>query len=218
MPHQCTLCGATTNEPFLCQGCYTDLPWLPNARCPICAIPTLDNQPCGRCLRDPPAFDATYCQLAYAYPLDALIRDYKFNNRLNLQPLLSSLLQSIATHNTPDLLIPAPLSSRRLRERGFNQAQELARPLSKRGWQLSTQHIIKIRETAVQNTLKWQQRASNVKGAFECIDTVQGKHILLVDDVMTTGATLNELATTLKRWGAVEVNCLVLARTLSERS
>ncbi|MBB5018177.1 ComF family protein [Chitinivorax tropicus] len=217
IPYQCVLCGDGITDAYLCEGCLRDLPWLAPARCPVCALPTFEGRICGQCLRAPPAFDATYSSLSFDFPLDALVRAYKFQHRLALQPLLSDLLTRARPVERPDLLIPVPLATERLRERGFNQAYELIRPWAAQGWPLSTQHLIKIRDTAPQHHQSQADRARNLKGAFECINPVRGLHILLVDDVMTSGATLHEAALTLKRWGALRVSCLILARTLPQR-
>ena len=214
LPQVCVLCGASSANSSICNGCHADLPWLPQARCPRCALPTPQGTLCGQCLRSPPAFERTLCQLAYAFPLDALIQRYKYQHRLALAGPLAQLLRGAALQSAGvDLILPAPLHPRRLRERGFNQVLELLRPWADRG-ALRRDGISRQRDDAHQAALPWQQRAKNVKGTFACPLDLRGQKIAIVDDVMTTGATLNELARTLKQAGAGEVECWVLARAL----
>ena len=116
-----------------------------------------------------------------------------------------------------DLIIPLPLHGERLRERGFNQALELARPIARHlRCPIATTVCQRIRHTAAQADLPWKERAKNMRGAFHCSDDLSGQRILLVDDVMTTGATLDECARTLKLHGATSVTLAVVARTLRE--
>lgn len=214
LPQVCVLCGAGSANSGICKGCHADLPWLPQASCPRCALPTPQGTVCGQCLRAPPAFERTLCRLAYAFPLDALIQRYKYEHRLALAGPLAELLHLTSKASASvDLILPAPLHPRRLRERGFNQVLELLRPWADRE-ALRVDGIGRQRDDAHQAALPWQQRAKNVKGAFACPLRLDGQKVAIVDDVMTTGATLNELARTLKQAGAGEVECWVLARAL----
>jgi len=151
---------------------------------------------------------------AYAFPLDRLIQALKFDERLLLADFLAAALQPDAGQ-LPDALIPMPLHSARLRERGHNQSLELARALSRRlGIPVWMEAAQRLRDTPPQASLPWKARQKNLRGAFACAPHVAGKRIAIVDDVMTTGASLNELARALKRAGATEVEAWVVARTL----
>ena len=215
-PHTCLLCGAAAMHHPLCPGCLDDLPWHTQAHCPQCATPTPNSQVCGACLKHPPAFDRTVAALAYTFPLDRLIPRLKYNGRLAVAPALGGCLaQVVASHPQPDRLIAMPLHATRIRERGFNHATEIAREVSKQlGVLLDATSCQRIRDTPPQQGLKHDARRRNVRGAFTCSGKIEGQHIALVDDVMTTGTSLDELAATLKRAGAREVTCWVVARTL----
>jgi len=215
-PHTCLLCGATSGTGHLCSACLADLPWHSQPQCPQCAIPTPDGQVCGVCLKHPPAFDRTCAALAYAFPLDRLIPRLKYHGQLAIAPALGECLAQVAASRPrPDRLIAMPLHAKRIRERGFNHATEIARDAAKRlGLPLDTDCCQRTRDTPPQMGLKHDARRRNVRGAFACTGDVRGQHIALIDDVMTTGTSLDELAATLKRAGASEVTCWVAARTL----
>lgn len=183
------------------------------------------SKECGDCLKHAPAFDATIVASDYAPPADQLVLALKFGNRLELAGLFAGMLHD-ALMNTPSLelpqrLIATPLGPQRLMERGFNQALEIAKPLSRRvGLALDTKLVLRQRETQAQALLHPDARRKNIRGAFgirpEAIDRLRGLHVGIVDDVITTGETLNELATTLKRFGAARVTNLVFARTVQK--
>ncbi len=215
-PFTCLLCGATSATAHLCGACLADLPWHRQPQCPQCAIPTPDGQVCGACLKHSPAFDRTRAALAYAFPLDRLIPRLKYNGQLAIAPALGECLAgAVASDAGPDCLIPMPLHARRIRERGFNHATEIARELAKRlSIPLDADSCQRTRDTPPQMGLKHDARRRNVRGAFTCSGEVQGQRIALVDDVMTTGTSLDELAAALKQAGALEVSCWVVARTL----
>ena len=217
MPHACLLCGAPSGAQPLCDGCRDDLPWHRQPRCPQCATPTPEGRVCGACLKRPPAFDRTHAALAYAFPLDRLIPRLKYHGQLANAPALAACLaEAVADAPRPDRLIAMPLHPARLRERGFNHAGEIARELAKRlALPLDAAGCRRIRDTPPQMGLKHDARRRNVRGAFECRADLRGQRIALVDDVMTTGTSLDELAKTLKRAGAREVETWVVARTLA---
>lgn len=180
----------------------------------------LDDQLCGVCLADPPAFDRTLVAADYALPVDQLVLQLKFGHRLALAPLCARLLRdAVLSHpdtTLPALLCPVPLGARRLAERGYNQALEIARPLARSmGVALHAQLVVRVHETAAQSSVAPERRQQNIAGAFAVPDAalVAGRHIGVVDDVMTSGRTLNELAATLKRHGAAQVSNFVFART-----
>ena len=200
----------------LCPACLSDLPWHTQPQCPQCATPTPLGQTCGACLSHPPAFDRTLAALGYAFPLDRLIPRLKYHSRLAIAPALGECLaRAVEGAPAPDRLIAMPLHAKRVRERGFNHATEIAREVSKRlGLPLDTVSCQRIRDTPPQMGLKHDARRRNLRGAFACSGDVRGQRIALIDDVMTTGTSLDELAATLKRAGACEVTCWVAARTL----
>jgi ComF family protein len=175
---------------------------------------------CGACLFLPPAFDATIAAVDYAAPLDHLVLQLKFSARLPLAPWFAQMLRDAVLARPglplPDLLCPVPLGASRLVERGFNQALEIARPLAAAlGVSLHPTLAVRQLETRAQSGVSPYERAENIRGAFGVEDPglVAGRHIGLVDDVMTSGHTLDELAATFKRFGAARVTNLVFART-----
>lgn len=170
---------------------------------------------CGECLRDPPPFERTITALDYAAPWSALIARFKFHGSVELAPMFAVLLREAARDQPPpELVLPAPLSGERLRERGFNQSWEIARRL---GPPADARLLLRIRDTPHQVDLPLDRRASNVRAAFAVEplrrDDVAGRSVVLVDDVMTTGATAAEMARTLLQAGASRVQLWVLART-----
>jgi len=169
---------------------------------------------CGTCLASPPEFDATLALWLYEFPCDRLVQALKYRARLALAPFFA---RSLARRPLPpyDLLIPMPLYPERLAQRGFNQAAEIARMLAKRsGLVLSSRGARRVKDTTPQTELPYEERARNIRGAFACDLDLSGKCVAVVDDVMTTGATLNELAKVLKRAGAARVENLVIARSV----
>lgn len=175
---------------------------------------------CGVCLRHPPAFDRTLVAGDYVLPIDQLVLQLKFGHRLALAPLCARLLRDAVLRKDdialPALLCPVPLGPRRLAERGYNQALEIARPLARSmGVALEARLVHRVHETAAQSSVTPAERQANIAGAFAVPDAalVAGRHIGVVDDVMTSGRTLNELAATLKRHGAARVSNYVFART-----
>jgi ComF family protein len=208
----CFLCrGAAAG--VLCAPCDAELPRIDEPLCPRCALPSPAGQLCGRCLARPPAFDATAAALRYEFPADALIHAFKFRGELALAPLLAGTLAA-RTLPAAERVVPVPLSAGRLRSRGYNQALELARELSRASrtpldWSLCERRT----EAAPQSDLPLAERRKNVRGAFRCTRSLAGMSLAVVDDVMTTGATLDELAQTLKDAGAARVVNWVVART-----
>lgn len=225
LPSACALCGGT-HAHGICAGCRRQFLDTPAHRCRQCAarIPDTASTICGACLKQPPAFDATIVAADYAAPLDQLVLALKFGGRLAMAPLFARLLRDALLHapgqhqSLPDLLAPVPLGPQRLAERGYNQALEIARPLSRAlGVRLAPRLALRLRETRAQSQLHQDERHTNLRGAFtlspQTMEQVRGQHIGLVDDVITTGETLHELAATLKRFGAARVTNLVFART-----
>ena len=207
----CFVCRGASRE-LLCEACREDLPRLGDELCPRCALPSPGAAVCGRCLSEPPAYDATTAALAYDFPADTLVHALKFRGELALAPLLGSLLSASIASWSVDRVIPVPLSTARLRGRGYNQAVEIARHLA-RG-KLDIDVCVRHADAVAQTELPWDERRRNVRGAFGCRRALTGASEAVVDDVMTTGATLDELALTLKRAGAARVVNWVVARTL----
>jgi ComF family protein len=210
----CYLCRGAAQD-VLCAQCEAELPRLAGPACPRCALPSPGGALCGRCLASPPAYDETVAALAYEFPADVLVQGLKFRGELALAPLLGELLAARLPRGARvDWIVPVPLSAARLRARGFNQALEIARPLATAtGCRLAPLLAERGRDTPPQLELPREERARNVRGAFRCGERLERAEIALVDDVMTTGATLDELAATLKRAGAARVVNWVVART-----
>lgn len=214
LPQDCFACGAPAGRDMLCPACLGDLAQLPVERCPKCALPSTHAQVCGACLRDEPNYDGTVARWVYDFPIREMVQALKYSARLALAPWLARSIADLELAQA-DCLIPVPLHPLRLAERGFNQAAEIGRGLA-RHWRLPLRvdACVKDRIIEPQANLPWKARRKNVRGAFRCTENLQGMRVIVVDDVMTTGATLDELAKTLKQRGAACVTNVVVARTL----
>lgn len=217
MPRCCVLCGAG-GEGELCAGCERELP-LNESCCARCAVPLPEAKGellCGPCAQRPPPYDRALSLLRYAYPADKLIQKLKFNAQLHLARLLGERLAGyVARHITqaPQVILPVPLHRMRLRERGFNQALELARPVARRlNIPLDYRSGARVRATAAQSLLPAAERRLNIKGAFQITRPLAARHAAIVDDVMTTGHTVEEFAATLRKAGVEKIEVWVLAR------
>lgn len=207
----CYLCrGAAAG--LLCSACDADLPRLAAPRCPRCALDSAAGELCGRCLAEAPHYDATTAALAYQFPADVLVHALKFRGELALAGLLGSLLRERLDLHLVDHVVPVPLSAARLRERGYNHAAEIARHVARGKLDLAL--CVRSRDTPPQMELPFAERRRNVRGAFNCTRALAGRSIAVVDDVMTTGATLDEIAAVLKAAGAARVVNWVVTRTL----
>jgi len=183
--------------------------------CPQCSLPTTYGERCGGCLKKPPHFDVCHALFSYDFPADRLIHALKYGHQLALAGWLAKQIATQLPMTPADLIMPMPLHPARLRERGFNQSMEIARQLGKYLEQpVDRKSLIRSRPTPPQAELHLKARRKNVQGAFECRSDLTGKHILLVDDVMTTGASADECARTLKLHGAQRVEIVVAARAL----
>lgn len=171
---------------------------------------------CGRCLAEPPAYDRVYSLFAYQPPVSGLIKAFKFNQQLFLSRLFGRLLVEYIEHQIielPDLVVPVPLHRARIRTRGFNQAYELAKPVCRAlDLPLTSQRVQRENYLQPQSGLSAKQRVKNIAGAFVVSAGKLPNHVLIIDDVMTTGATLNAMATALKKRGVGRVDAVVLAR------
>lgn len=224
LPTSCPLCG-TVGDDLLCSECHYQFFNKKPARCRQCAISLQiqdAQQLCGECLSQKPSFDASIVACDYAAPIDQLVLALKFGHKLALANLFADVLRDALLQDSKlalaDLLCPVPLGSLRLQERGYNQSLEIAKPLAAHlGIGLAPMLLSRVRETVQQSSLHPDARQKNVHKAFALnahfIDSIQGKHIGVIDDVMTTGTTLNEIAQLLKRFGAAQVSNYVFART-----
>lgn len=211
----CVLCGSMNQLGLLCPACDASMPVLDTPHCPLCAQPTPAGEVCGHCLKTPPLFTRTIAVYRYQFPVDRLIQAMKYQEQLPLAQILSmKLLQRIDKTCLPDCVIAMPLHQNKLKQRGFNQAQLIAAPIARAlDLPLLTTACLRLRDTPSQTSLPWKARSKNMRGAFGCNADFSGKHIALVDDVMTTGASLNALASAAKKQGAREISAWVVART-----
>jgi ComF family protein len=210
----CFLCRGAA-EGLLCVECDADLPRLGAELCPRCALDSPGGALCGRCLARAPHYDATVAALAYRFPADVLVQTLKFRSELALAPLLGELLAArVAGADSVTCVVPVPLARERLAARGYNQALEIARSVARAtGARLAPELCERVRETRAQTELPLEDRSRNVRGAFRAPRLLEGFTIAVLDDVMTTGATLDEIARTLKGAGAARVVNWVVART-----
>jgi ComF family protein len=217
LPSRCLLCGAPgAHGRDLCAACSGDL--LENRTCcPRCALPLAVAAPsCGECLGSDPPFTAAWVPFRYAHPLDLLEARFKFHADLAAGRVLASLMTERMTADgpaRPRMIVPVPLHGARLGQRGYNQALELARPLARAaGIPLRDDLLRRVRATPAQTGLDAKARRANLRDAFavSCIDPPD--HVVLFDDVMTTGATLREAARSLRKAGVQRVDAWALAR------
>lgn len=199
-----------------CPGCERSLPYLSNA-CLRCAAPLTGpgENICGQCQGEPPPFSRTLALFHYAEPVSRLIQDLKYHGQLHLARMFGELLaERLSTLAAlPQRILPVPLHPGRLRERGYNQALELARPIARRlGLALDYRSLGRVRATAPQTELALAERARNVRKAFAARGAFGGERVALIDDVMTSGHTAAAAARCLLQAGAAEVELWVVAR------
>jgi len=218
LPSQCTICHAWPAR-ALCSECVAQFAQ-PMPRCRTCALPVLAGiTQCGKCIAEPPPLDRALAAVAYGYPWSLLVQDLKFHQNTARARNMATLMRSTPwvepAIDTADWLIPMPLHPARLRERGFNQSQLLAQSLDRS--KTRNNALLRIQPSAPQTTLPRKDRIRNMQGAFALEPSqyanVQGKSIVIVDDVMTTGASLHAAANTLRAAGAARITGLVFART-----
>ncbi len=218
LPSQCLVCHAWPSQ-AMCEDCVGRFAQ-PQARCTRCALLVPPGVTCcGACVKNPPPLDACLCAVSYSYPWSNLIVDYKFNSAVGQAKAFGLLMRSTPwvepALESADWVLPMPLSAQRLRTRGFNQAWVLAQQLAP---EKTNRHLLlRIKDTPPQSTLHRKERLSSVKDAF-AIDPllypkVKGARLVLVDDVMTSGASLFAAAAVLRAAGAAHITGLVLART-----
>lgn len=221
IPRTCVFCGdiGTYDGGAVCAACFDDLPWLENP-CPTCAMPLgialADGQCCGACQTRPPPFARAVVALDYRFPIDAAIRRFKFHGRLQYAPAFAEVLLHVSGSLPPDVdaLLPVPLHRWRQVRRGFNQATELAVPVSRA---LGLPLVANVRRriaTPYQSGLDAASRRRNLKSAFAVRGTLRARHVVIVDDVVTTGETCRQLANCLAKAGVGNVSVLALARAV----
>jgi ComF family protein len=224
----CVLCDASVSSDIsLCTPCLQDLPRIKSS-CRQCGLPLkqqLEGALCGRCQQSLPPIDYLISSLHYAYPVGHLVAQLKFQHDLTLAKIFSHLLlTALTTHykehpiELPDLIIPVPLHKKRIRQRGFNQALEIARPIAKAlNIPIAINTIQRIKHTQAQSLLSAKERRKNLRQSFALIKPLSARHIVLVDDVVTTGATVYELAILLKRSGVKKVGVWTVARAVKKQ-
>lgn len=216
LPTHCLVCGeAGVAGRDACAACLAALPFLREA-CPRCALPLgpaeQGQAACGACQRRPPPLDGAVAVFAYGWPVDGLLRRFKFHQDLAAGRLLAQLLaERCRQAPRPQALVPLSLHAARLRRRGYDQALELARPLARTLDLPCLPALTRIRATRPQSELDAGARARNLRGAFE-VNAALPVHVALVDDVMTTGATLHAAARVLRKAGVQRVDAWVCAR------
>ena len=217
IPIQCRLCGTFCQGQVLCYACIAELPLI-EAACPRCALPTFSSQLCGQCLSKPPEQHASMSLYNYQDPIDRLIADFKFNDKLYLSQFFAEqMVSKLNSRILPELLIPIPLHPNRLKQRGYNQSFELAKSLSKYlTIPVSNDYLERIINTQSQSSMPFKQRKENIQHAFRVTDKRPPKHIALIDDVLTTGHTANAAAKTLKKVGAITIEVWTIARTIRD--
>ncbi|MDB5850929.1 MAG: phosphoribosyltransferase [Rhodoferax sp.] len=221
VPSQCAICRAWPARP-VCEACVQRFAQ-PQPRCRTCALPlsaaTDTLTQCGACIRHPPPVDACFAAVDYAYPWSACIARFKFRQQVGWAHALADLMRHSPWTEPAlercDLVLPMPLARERLRERGYNQALELARRLAPD--KVDARLLLRVRDTPPQRDLNRSQRQRNVRGAF-LLDPLRaaelaGRRVVLVDDVMTSGASLFAAAAAVRQGGAAHITALVLART-----
>lgn len=225
LPNFCAICK-DQSENLICAQCQIDFFPGQSKRCPSCALPlpaSSANQLCGECLKNRPHFDRTIVACNYVPPIDHLVLALKFAHQLGLATAfakeLRNQISAMPQDTLPDLICPIPLGAQRLIARGFNQSLEIAKPLGNDlGIPVRHDLLLRLRDTVQQSSLHPDARHKNVRNAFtvhsELSNLIQARHIALVDDVITTGTTLNEAAKVLKRFGARKVSNFVFARTI----
>lgn len=217
LPSQCEVCH-TWPARALCEPCVARFAQ-PVSRCQGCALPLTGAAMCGSCLAHPPPWQRCLAAVDYGYPWSGVVGRFKFEQAPGWATALAQLMRSAPwvepALDEADVLLPMPLSKERLQERGYNQALLLAQALLPHKVQART--LLRTRHTRAQSELPLKERLRNVEGAFALEPAhraaLAGQRVLLVDDVMTTGASLRAAALPLQQAGVAQLTCLVLART-----
>lgn len=227
-PSRCIVCYRTIQKTSdnqsveLCLDCHLQLPKNENC-CKRCALPLpleiSSEVLCGRCIKELPQFDYCYSPFKYESDIIQIVQQLKFKDKIINSRSIGEMLYRtfnddiLPVHGKPDCLVPVPLHKKRLRQRGYNQSIEIARVLSNK-LQVNIAHdlVIRSKVSIAQQGLSAKKRQKNIKGVFEVHETKNYEHVLIIDDVMTTGSTVNELAKTLKKGGVKDAGVLSFAR------
>ena len=218
LPSRCAICRQWPTQP-VCDACIARFAQ-PRHRCTTCALPVPEGVlRCGACLQNPPPLQRCLCAVDYGWPWKGLVARFKYQEQVGWDRQLAWMMRSATgaedTLHDADRVLPIPLSRERLAERGYNQSWLLARQLAPD--QADATLLLRIRHTPAQRTLPRSERLSNLQGAFAVeplrAHEVRGQRLLLVDDVMTSGASLHTAARVLRQAGAAQVSAIVLART-----
>lgn len=217
LPISCVVCQQVDDD-YFCANCLDLLPWLRNA-CKLCAceLESVTTQHCGECLIDPPAHDKIIALFKYEFPIPSLITQFKFRRQFYLGTAFGTVLskkvrESYENDAYPECIIPVPLHPIRLRQRGYNQALEIARSLKKNGLKIEFTATSRVIATLPQTLIDHNDRRKNVANSFLIANDFKCQHVALLDDVVTTGSTLNELTSTLKKQGVKRVDVICVAK------
>jgi len=210
------MCRAQCDQALdLCTACWQELPWHEQA-CYQCGVAlTTQTTLCARCVMQPPAYDNTTALFRYQQPIEKIINRAKFHADLASARLLGELMADYFSEVTPrpDLLLPVPLHRTRIKTRGYNQALEIARPIAKRlHMPISKHNCRRQRATQAQSSLSAKKRRHNMRNAFQIVNALTVNHIAIIDDVVTTGSTVNELARVLRQQGVKIISVWCVAR------
>ncbi len=211
LPQTCFFCGDSERE-TVCEPCAATLPRPGREICPRCQLPAANGEVCGRCLKKPPVWTHLVAEWQYEFPITAAITSAKYHHAFPIFRWVAAQ-RGDWPYDASATLIPVPLAELRLQSRGYNQAQLIANEVAKRfALRVDADAVIRIRETDIQQRLNWVERRRNVRHAFAATRSFAGESVVLVDDVLTTGSTLNELARAVYDAGASCVDAYVLAR------
>jgi len=221
LPESCLLCGSRVTHIAICEPCQKHLPWITSS-CTRCGLPLENFNPgealCGQCLQTAPPFSKTLGFLAYEGPIKQLITGLKFHNQLNNAKCLGQLMaiklqQYYQNQSLPEIILPVPLHRKRLQQRGFNQAIEIARPISKvLKLAIDSRYCRRIKATPAQSGLNASERKKNLRGSFRIKGNHNYKHVAIVDDVVTTGSTIKEFSLTLQKASIERIDVWCCAR------
>jgi len=219
VPNACVFCGSRrqTDQVPICNDCYTDLPWI-GQRCGRCSRPVATTLPygvsCAACQLDPPLFTAVITPLLYTFPVDAAIKSMKFKRRLHYVPAFTEILVASLSEvpDDVDALLPVPLHWHRQMRRGFNQAAELSKPIAQKLGVPTLRCVLRVRPTPYQSGLDARARQRNLRSAFAARGDITASHVLIIDDVITTGETCRQLVRVLIGAGVEKVSVLAIAR------
>lgn len=219
-PIICILCGNYTKTALsICSECSIDLPFITEA-CELCGIQLTTSGICGACLQTPPPYATTLAVFNYQYPIDKLISRLKFSGNLAVAHAIGEVMARTilphlnSTNNRPDCIIPIPLHPKRIVERGFNQALEIARPITKAtGIPIDFKSCYRKEPTQAQSLIPANERAKNIKNAFAIKKAINYRHVAILDDVVTTGSTVREFAKLLRKNGVEHIQVWCCART-----